>query len=164
MDPRLLHIYGPLYVNSYGLAIAIGVIVFVILCQNNKQLSKLVTADQFNSLFTIGVFSALAGGRIWFAITESSSIDSWLDLLKPWMGGFSVLGSVVGILFVIPLFFYANIKFPFYLFWTTSRLIRHYYNQFHGLDVFMQVVVMECQPMHGLVLYIPTRQASHLCT
>ena len=104
MDPRLLHIYGPLYVNSYGLAIAIGVIVFVILCQNNKQLSKLVTADQFNSLFTIGVFSALAGGRIWFAITESSSIDSWLDLLKPWMGGFSVLGSVVGILFVIPLF------------------------------------------------------------
>lgn len=104
MDPRLLHIYGPLYVNSYGLAIAIGVIVFVILCQNNKQLLKLVTADQFNSLFTIGVFSALAGGRIWFAITESSSIDSWLDLLKPWMGGFSVLGSVVGILFVIPLF------------------------------------------------------------
>lgn len=111
MDPRLLHIYGPLYVNSYGLAIAIGLIVFVILCQKNKEFSKIVTPDQFNSLFTIGVISALAGGRIWFAITESSSIDSISDLFKPWMGGFSVLGSIVGILIVIP-FFLRAYKIP----------------------------------------------------
>lgn len=116
MSPQLLHIYGPLYVNSYGLAIAIGLITFVMLCQRNPLLQSMMSRDRFSNIVILGIISALCGGRLWFALSEWGSYDNVIDLLKPWYGGFSVLGSIVGVLAIVPIYlrFHSIPVLPFF--------------------------------------------------
>lgn len=103
MYPKLIHIYGPLFIQSYGLCIAIGLALYAWLLFNDAKRKRLVTDDQFHTLFLTGVISALLGGRILYFLTEEP-LDSFSSFFEVWLGGFAVLGSILGVMLVLPYF------------------------------------------------------------
>ncbi len=97
MHPRLLHIYGPLWIQSYGVMIAIGFIVLVF-CTYNHPLRKRLMSDiiYHNTLF-IGLASGIIGGRLLHAFAEPETLQGhWIDILFPWVPGFYALGAIIG--------------------------------------------------------------------
>jgi phosphatidylglycerol---prolipoprotein diacylglyceryl transferase len=101
MYPKLLHIYGPLYLQSYGLCIALGLTVFAWLLYRDKRRRQIMNDDQFHTLILIGAISGIVGGRILYFMTEVP-IHQFYQFFEFWQGGFAVLGSVLGVLLVIP--------------------------------------------------------------
>ncbi len=100
MYPKLLHIYGPFFVQSYGVCIALGLVLYTWLLFKDPIRKKLVTDDQFHTLLLAGVLSALLGGRILYFLTEEP-LGSLREFFEVWTGGFAVLGSVLGVLVVL---------------------------------------------------------------
>jgi len=95
---ELVHLFGPIGIQSYGTAIALGLIVFLLLAGKSDRRKKLLSASAFFESIVIAGLCALWGGRILFWIT------SWHDYRNPWEffavwdGGFSILGSVTAVL------------------------------------------------------------------
>jgi phosphatidylglycerol:prolipoprotein diacylglycerol transferase len=95
---ELIHLFGPLGIQSYGTAIALGVVVFLLFASNSNRRKKLLSASAFFESIVIAGLCALLGGRILFWLT------SWHDYRNPWEffavwdGGFSILGSVMAVL------------------------------------------------------------------
>ncbi len=101
MYPKLLHIYGPFFIQSYGFCIALGLLVFGGLLSNDKKRSLLIDDDRFQKLLIIGIICGVLGGRLLFFATNHS--ESFFDFFEFWYGGFAVLGSILAVLFVMPL-------------------------------------------------------------
>lgn len=106
----LVHIFGPISIQAYGLCIAAGVLVALILAyyQKNASWRKYISQDTLISLINIGIIAGVAGGRLLSIIADHDQIDSWTDVFAFWDGGFSVLGSVIAITVTISI--YAIIK------------------------------------------------------
>lgn len=100
MYPKILHIYGPLYLQSYGLCIALGVAIFGWLLFKDNRRCKIMSDDQFHWLIMIGIISGVLGGRLLYCITERNL--NFLEFFQFWYGGFAVLGSLLGVLLVVP--------------------------------------------------------------
>jgi phosphatidylglycerol:prolipoprotein diacylglycerol transferase len=99
MYPRIFHIYGPLWVNSYGFMIAIGFLLFVYLVYNNPRRSKIISSNTFLNVIFIGLIAGIIGGRLFFVLTEWSTISgNWKEIFYPWVGGFGILGTIIAIL------------------------------------------------------------------
>ena len=108
MHPELLHIYGPISIQWYGLMIFIGIVVFTYAFLKDPQRKKLISTDQFFDLMTLGIGAGIIGGRLLFILTNRDTHFSLYDSIAVWDGGFSLLGSIIGILFVVP--FYLKAK------------------------------------------------------
>jgi len=104
MYPRVLHIYGPVWINSYGLMIALGFIVFTLLILRHPGREKIIPQKTFVDLLLCGLFAGIIGGRLLFIAEQYHDHDSLFEFLFPWVGGFSVLGTVLGVLMAVPLF------------------------------------------------------------
>lgn len=103
MLPRLLHIYGPLWIHSYGVMIAVGFTVFLWLTYRHPTRVKLIPGEQYLNTVFLGLLSGIIGGRLLFVITEwEHFLHNPLKIISPWEGGFVVLGGIIGILAVIP--------------------------------------------------------------
>lgn len=103
MLPRLLHIYGPLWVRSYGLMIALGFLLFLYFSYNHRLRKKLIPGDLYLNLVFLGLVSGIIGGRLLFVIFEwNRAFDHWYEMFYPWVGGFVVLGSMIGVLATVP--------------------------------------------------------------
>jgi len=102
MYRELVHIWGPFSINTFGLFIAIGLIIFSWLVLRDPRRKPLVTTEQFLNIFTVGFIAAIAGGRLLYCITAWQTLNSFADIFAIWSGGFSVLGALLGILAVIP--------------------------------------------------------------
>ncbi len=111
MPPILFHIYGPIAIHSFGLMIALGLIVTLSLLLRDKPLQKMISHKQLETIFQLSFFSGIAGGRIWFLMTNSSMIESWTDCFTVWVGGLSILGALIGIIGTLFIYFY-YIKLP----------------------------------------------------
>lgn len=101
-------IFGPIAIHPYGICIALGVIVALLLASRNNTWQKQINRDQLITLINISIIAGIVGGRILSILTEDEQIDSWTDAFALWDGGFSVLGSVLAITVSIGL--YALIK------------------------------------------------------
>ncbi len=97
MCRELIHIYGPLSIQSFGLIIAIGLLLFTWLVYHHPLRKKLLSKDQFSSVLLIGILSGIIGGRLLFIAQEYSSMSSVFDIFRIWQGGFSILGTIAGI-------------------------------------------------------------------
>jgi len=106
MSPILLHIYGPISIHSFGLMIVLGLIVTLYLLHRDTPLKKLICDDQLVTIFQLSFLGGLAGGRIWFLITNASMIESWTDCFTLWAGGLSILGAVIGIFIALTTYCY----------------------------------------------------------
>ncbi len=98
----LLHIYGPVSIHSYGLMIAIGLIIFLYLIHRDPRFQALGLASRFNQILLIGIVAALIGGRLLFFISHPEFLTNPLDLITFWQGGFSILGTILAVLFTVP--------------------------------------------------------------
>lgn len=104
MCPRIFHIYGPLWVNGYGLMIALGFLFFTCLAYRDPWRKGLISAETFLNVLSIGFISAVAGGRFLFAIFSYAEFDHVWEVFYPWVGGFSLFGSVIFVLLALPLY------------------------------------------------------------
>ena len=64
MCPRLLTIYGPLAVQSYGFMIITGLLIFLALTYYHPRRAQLISGDGYlNAVFT-ALFVGVVGGRV----------------------------------------------------------------------------------------------------
>lgn len=103
MIPILFHIYGPFSIQSYGFFIVVGIISFIFFVKNDQHFKSLKADNHLFSILYGAIFAALIGGRILSSLTDST-FSSWQDFFSPLNAGFSILGSVIGILLSTPLF------------------------------------------------------------
>lgn len=102
MYPTLIHIYGPFAIHSYGVMIALGICVFTLCVLNDRRRKKLLNEDQFVSLLIRGIIAATIGGKVLFALMNSDLFAYPFELIQFWHGGFSILGSLIAIICLIP--------------------------------------------------------------
>lgn len=102
MSPQLVHIFGPLYIQAYGVLIVIGLIVFMWRVQKSDLFKKIFTGDQFQNLIIHSVVVGFIGGKLLHAVSEWQEYTAWYDILYFWHGGFSILGSVIALLAYVP--------------------------------------------------------------
>jgi phosphatidylglycerol---prolipoprotein diacylglyceryl transferase len=106
MSPILLHIYGPIAIHTFGVMIALGLIITLYLLHRDKPLAKLISEHQLTTIFQISFFAGIAGGRVWFLMTSWSMIDHWTDSFMVWSGGLSISGAIIGIISTLSIYFY----------------------------------------------------------
>jgi phosphatidylglycerol---prolipoprotein diacylglyceryl transferase len=112
MYPRLLHIYGPLWIQTYGAMIALGFLTFIFLTLRHPYRAKLISKEQYLNTVFLGLASGIIGARLLFIVTNPGAFsENPLEVFYPWIGGFVVLGSIIGILIAVP-FFLRWIKVP----------------------------------------------------
>jgi len=98
MFPRILHIYGPLWVNGYGLMIALGFFVFTLVTYFDRWRRTTIRAEQFLNVLLVGFLSAVIGGRVLFVLFEPpKTVGQFFEIFYPWIGGFSQFGSVIAV-------------------------------------------------------------------
>jgi phosphatidylglycerol:prolipoprotein diacylglycerol transferase len=102
MKHTLLHLFGPFSIHGYGLMIAIGLLAFIYLVQRDPRFKELKLENSFSSILMLGIVMALIGGRALFFITHPEMISSPSDFLAFYEGGFSILGSILAVLFTLP--------------------------------------------------------------
>jgi phosphatidylglycerol:prolipoprotein diacylglycerol transferase len=100
----LLHIYGPFAIHGYGLMIAIGLLIFIHLVQQDPRFERLAIAPYFNTILLFGIIIGLLGGRTLFFIVHPELYDNLFGFLSFFNGGFSILGCILALLFALPLY------------------------------------------------------------
>jgi len=104
MSSVLLHIYGPFAIHSFGLMIVVGLLVVLYLLEQDIKLKQLISGEQLSTIIQIGLISGVAGGRVWFLMTNPSVIKTWTDVFTVWSGGLSILGAIIGVISTLPLY------------------------------------------------------------
>lgn len=104
MCPRIFHIYGPLWVNGYGLMIALGFLVFTALTYRHPWRRRLLSDEKYLNVLFVGFLSAILGGRFLFVLFEFASFDTILEIFYPWVGGFSSFGSIIFVLIAVSIY------------------------------------------------------------
>jgi len=96
MNPVLFHLFGPLSIHTYGVCIALGVLVALILATHNSLVkNNSLLEKHLLSLVNITIIAGIIGGRLLYVLSEPNQFTSWLDIFAIWDGGFSVLGSIL---------------------------------------------------------------------
>jgi phosphatidylglycerol---prolipoprotein diacylglyceryl transferase len=109
MLPKLLHVYGPLWIHSYGVMIAMGFLVFFLLSYNHPTREKVIPGNIFINCTFIGIISGIIGGRLLFVITSWQELENnWIEAFYPWIPGFVVLGSILGIMTSVSIYIKMN--------------------------------------------------------
>lgn len=104
MQRELIHIYGPLAINSFGLFIIIGLVIFSALFLSDPKRSQLISTDDYFNGLSLAIITGLIGGRSLFVITHWKIIKHWWNIFEFWVGGFSLLGAVIALLLIMPLY------------------------------------------------------------
>jgi phosphatidylglycerol:prolipoprotein diacylglycerol transferase len=100
MYPIILRLHKNLAIQSYGVAIALGLIIAYLLAKKEITKKSLITVQTLDELTTFVSIAVLIGGRIWHRITEPELYSAWYEAIIPWTGGFSVMGSMIAALCV----------------------------------------------------------------
>lgn len=104
MYREILPIWGPFSINSFGLCIAVGLVIFTWLFVNNSARKALINDDQLSSLLTFGIIATLCGGRFLYIIQNWHFMDSIVAIIALWNGGLSILGGIIGCLLFVLLY------------------------------------------------------------
>ena len=104
MSRELIHIYGPFSIQSFGLIIAIGLLLFIWLTSKHVKAKKIMSSEQFSETILVGVISGILGGRLLFVAEAYWSMDSFFDIFRFWEGGFSILGTIIAVPLALTLY------------------------------------------------------------
>ena len=104
MYPRIFHLYGPLWVNGYGLMIALGALLFLFLTYRQPRRKELLSGELYINSLLIGFLSAIVGGRLLFVLFELSAFDNFFEIFYPWVGGFSLFGSIISVFISVSIY------------------------------------------------------------
>lgn len=105
MFPHLLHIYGPLWIQSYGVMIAIGFICFLYITYNLERRKKIISDELYVNTVYLGLIAGIVGGRVLTIINSPEAFkECWYEVFFPWVGGLTVLGAILGVIFTVTLY------------------------------------------------------------
>lgn len=103
MFPRILHLYGPLWIQSYGLMIAVGFFTFLFLTHRHPIRQRIISSNHYIDGVFWSLFVGIAGARIFYIMTDPELfLSNPIDIFFPWVGGFTVVGSIVAVLIFAP--------------------------------------------------------------
>ena len=95
---------GPLSLNIYGLAIALGVVAAVWLFGRRLEERGAGTAEDASSIAIWAVLAGVVGARLYHVATDwDRFVNNYADIPKLWEGGLGIPG---GLLFGIPVGLY----------------------------------------------------------
>jgi phosphatidylglycerol:prolipoprotein diacylglycerol transferase len=101
MYPELITLYGSFAIHTYGLIIALGVIIFSYLVLKDPKRPSIIKKDQCIQLITYAIVATIIGARLLYVINEWHTFESFQELFYIWQGGFSILGGILGALIFI---------------------------------------------------------------
>ena len=105
MCPRLLTIYGPIAIQSYGFMIVFSLFMFLGLTYNHPRRVKIISGERYLNTVFFALFVGVIGGRILGVIADWSSFKlNPSEIFFPWVGGFVVLGAIVANVIVLPIY------------------------------------------------------------
>lgn len=111
MYRELLHIWGPISINNFGLLIALGLIVFTYLLYKHPLRKRFMSDEQlYNGLF-LGIIAALVGGRLLYVIQNSQTMQDLGAIFALWQGGLSILGGIISCFSAI-IFYLIMLRIP----------------------------------------------------
>lgn len=102
MCPQIAHLYGPFAINTFGIFVALGLIVFAWFTLADSRRKALIDTDSFLSFLTSCLIVGLIGGRLLYILFNWQMLESYSEILQFWHGGFSSLGVVVALICFIP--------------------------------------------------------------
>ncbi len=99
MFPHIAHLYGPIWIQSYGFMIAVGLLIFLYFSINHPQRKKIISKDLYINGVFFGLLCGVAGGRLLYALSYPAEFTGrWHELFLPWIGGLTVIGAIIGVL------------------------------------------------------------------
>jgi phosphatidylglycerol:prolipoprotein diacylglycerol transferase len=105
MCPRLLTLYGPIAIQSYGFMIVIGLLAFLGLTYYHPRRAKIIAGDIYLNAVFVGLLVGVIGGRVLGVIADWGSFKlNPIEIFCPWVGGFVVLGAIVAIITLMPIY------------------------------------------------------------
>lgn len=113
MYPTLFHIYGPFQISSFGLMIAVGILVFIYLTLNDSKLMNYICRENFLNLVVETAIAAIIGARILHVLSELHNYRNVYEIFRIWEGGMTVLGAMIsGITYL--LWYFHKKKIPLF--------------------------------------------------
>lgn len=82
--------------------IVIGLLVVTLLMARSPLRKKIMSADELIDSLWLCVVAGMIGGRIAYVLGQWPAFDLWWEPFAIWQGGFSLMGSIIGVLLVIP--------------------------------------------------------------
>jgi len=110
-SPEIIHLHGSLGIQSYGLFIVLGIIVSIATARYNKRFTQLHLENVCFDIIMVSVLAGIIGGRVLEVISEPLLYPHWYDWFALWQGGFSILGTIIGIVIAVP-FYLKKINVP----------------------------------------------------
>lgn len=136
MRRELINIGGCFSMYSYGLAIAIGILVFVSLCLRHPWRKKMLSSDAFIQATVFGALLGVTGCRLLFAASNWYRFDHWYEVFYLWDGGLSMLGGIIAILIFMPLYLWYH-KIPIFSLFDLAALYAPILHAIARLGCFM---------------------------
>jgi len=103
-SPELLHIYGPFGIQAYGLFIMLAIITTVWFIRKDKRFTQLNLEPVYLNIIFVSILAGCFGGRLLEIVSEPDTYPHWYDWFALWQGGFSILGSILGIISIVPIY------------------------------------------------------------
>lgn len=99
---QLFALCGPLGIQSFGLFIVAGIILFTILFLHDPRRKKLISNEQYYALLSRAILAGFIGGRLLYASTNWQTFGPIWNIFAFWEGGYSLLGGIVALLVFVP--------------------------------------------------------------
>lgn len=103
-SPELIHIYGPLGIQAYGLFIALAIMITVWSIRRDKRFAQLNLEPVYLNIIIVAIAAGVIGGRLLEVVSEPFAYEHWYDWFALWTGGFSILGAILGIVTIVPIY------------------------------------------------------------
>lgn len=101
---KLISLYGPCAINSYGFFIALAIVITVYCMVRNKRFNALNISYAISDIIAVAIIAGILGGRFLEVVSEPALYPTWQACCAFWEGGFSALGSIIGVLCIVPLY------------------------------------------------------------
>ena len=174
--PLSFHLFGPFSVHLYGFFIFLGVVALLYALRKDAIIRTSMRPDQLYNLTTYGIIGGVVGGKLLYLFEYATGFSTFFEELPFWQGGFSVLGTILGVACVVIGYLYQQ-KLPFFtigdrialytpLAQALGRIGCFYAGCCHGLPTNHLLSVIYTDPESLAPLYrplIPTQVISSLC-
>lgn len=97
-----LHIWGPLSIQAYGAMIFLGITIFLYLLHKDPKVKPLMSSATIFDIVAVGIVTGIIGGRVLYILEYWKEFHSLGELFFIWDGGFSILGTLIALLIIIP--------------------------------------------------------------
>ena len=112
MFPHIAHVHGPIWIQSYGFMIAVGLLIFMYFSINDPHRKAVISKELYVNACFFGLLCGVLGGRLLYALSYPAEFAGrWHEFFMPWIGGLTVIGAIVGV-FIGGLWYFRKHNIP----------------------------------------------------